>query len=417
MENDDTLKFVLCSGEEFPISPQSSRLNDIRPDIFRKLYLEKQYKVESNVCKESFLQFLKYLTDGKQPTITESNRPDLFILSEEFQIMKNIFYQKRIDYLHSIKLLQDETTDNKSQIEDFISLNLDEYLVNVGDKLLDLPITTLYNILNNQRRNLTQHNLCYNLIKQNYDKNHNLNIFSLLPSLDGKKLSEENLNDSISSQEFRLGFIVKIEYSIILDLKKEIEQHKKELKTVSEQHKKEIKKISEQILELKKSLPNQTQGEPGQIAVLNQQKNGYIWKIPPFSIRFKACLTNHAKSFNFGNFQWGNSIPLNKVIYDSNNAFDVNKHVYKIPVTGKWLFFGQVQNNEAINNGTLHVGILINGITICQNGFNKDIKQFDSLSCSGEAECREGDLIYLHTYHKTEFNSQNTYLQGFYLST
>lgn len=270
MYNNAVLTFILNSGEEYPISQQSSKLNDINPVIFQKLYTEKRYKVESDVSKESFLLFLNYLKDGKEPIITESNRQELFLLSQEFQIMKNIFYQKRIDYLHTIQLLQDKTNENKSQIEEYISINLDEYLSNIGDKLFNLPITSIHNILNNKKRNLTQHNLCYNLIKQNYERNHDIQIFSVLPYLDGKKLSDTNLDDSISSQADRNGFIVKIEFSYILDLKKDFDQYKNEQRVV-------IQQMQQQILELKKSLPDQNQGgEAGQFAVLNQQESGFI---------------------------------------------------------------------------------------------------------------------------------------------
>lgn len=51
MHNNAVLTFILNSGEEYPISQQSSRLNDINPVIFQKLYTEKRYKVESDVSK------------------------------------------------------------------------------------------------------------------------------------------------------------------------------------------------------------------------------------------------------------------------------------------------------------------------------------------------------------------------------
>ena len=49
------------------------------------------------------------------------------------------------------------------------------------------------------------------------------------------------------------GFIVKIEFSYILDLKKEFDQYKNEQRVV-------IQQMQQQILELKKSLPDQNQG-------------------------------------------------------------------------------------------------------------------------------------------------------------
>lgn len=327
-------------------------------------------------------------------------------MSQEFQIMGNIFYQNKINYLNAIKTLLDEKTQNKAATEEFISMNLDEFIANIGIELFNLPIESLYNIFNNTKRQLTRHNNCYEFIKQHYKQNQNMAIFSILPSLDGKLLSDENLNDSISSQSNRCGYIVKIEFSYILELKKEIEQLKE-----NQNH------MQQQISEMKNMLPDPNIGEAGQFAVLNQQKNGYIWKMPPFSIHFKASLNNVSTSYGLPQVKWGKAIPLDKVIEDPNNSFDVNAHAYRIPVAGKWLFFGQLQHNRKIENGFIYCGISKNGSCFCGNGIYKTINQYEVVSCSGEAECQQGDLIYLFVYHETDFIAGRTFIQGFYLSS
>lgn len=66
-------------------------------------------------------------------------------MSQEFQIMGNIFYQNKIIYLNAIKTLLDEKTQNKAATEEFISMNLDEFITNIGIELFNLPIESLYN--------------------------------------------------------------------------------------------------------------------------------------------------------------------------------------------------------------------------------------------------------------------------------
>lgn len=198
-------------------------------------------------------------------------------------------------------------------------------------------------------------------------------------------------------------------HKLISDLRNEFEQYKNEQRVILQQ-------MQQEILDLKNSLPDQRQGEPGQIAVLNQQKNGYTWRMSPFSISFEIGLNQNSTSFKLEGITWGHVIPFDKVVKDSNNAFDANLHAYRIPVAGKWLFIGQLQHNSNINGGFLYVGILKGGRSFYGNGFYKDIKKGELLSTSGEIDCQEGDLIYLLAYHQSEFHSQNTYLQGFYLS-
>lgn len=92
--------------------------------------------------------------------------------------MQNLFNSNRIDYLCTLKELQDPTCQNKSQIIEHISKNLDDYIIDVGEELFNLPIQSLYNIFNHEKRSLTQHNICYDLIKTNYQNSKKKHFYS-----------------------------------------------------------------------------------------------------------------------------------------------------------------------------------------------------------------------------------------------
>lgn len=68
---------------------------------------------------------------------------------------------------------------------------------------------------NHKKRKLTQHDLAYNLIGQHFENSKNFEIFVLLDSLDGSKLSKSNLEESFSLYEFRMNHMPAIEFSYI----------------------------------------------------------------------------------------------------------------------------------------------------------------------------------------------------------
>lgn len=120
-------------------------------------------------------------------------------------------------------------------LEDFISENIDEYLSICGVQLFQIPIQSLINIFSCKKFNFANHNLCYQLIKSYYQETNDNNIFLLLEYLDSNQLSSENLNDAINSKENHLGFMPKINFSLILHTKEEIDQLKESNRYLIEQ--------------------------------------------------------------------------------------------------------------------------------------------------------------------------------------
>lgn len=92
---------------------------------------------------------------------------------------------------------------------------------------MKLPIQSLFNIFNHPERKLTKHNLAYNLIKIEFIRSNDQNIFVLLPSLDSTKISQENLEDSLCSCHLRNGMMPKIEsYCFANQFEKQLQMEK-----------------------------------------------------------------------------------------------------------------------------------------------------------------------------------------------
>lgn len=118
------------------------------------------------------------------------------------------------EYLININGISELESDS-SNFEKQIAINLDQYLINHGDRLMKAPIQSLFNVFNHSQRVLTEHNLAYDLIASHFKKTGDSNIFILLDTLDGTKLSKSNLQDSILKKEERMNHIPKIEFSFL----------------------------------------------------------------------------------------------------------------------------------------------------------------------------------------------------------
>ena len=116
-----------------------------------------------------------------------------YLSKDEFQD----FYKLSI-LLNSIN---DENND-KSTIENFISQNLDYDL----DKNFKYMYKILYNIFNNKNRVLNNHDKAYQfLTSEKSDEK----LFLLIETLDGTKMSESTLRESISKQKEHQNYIPK----------------------------------------------------------------------------------------------------------------------------------------------------------------------------------------------------------------
>lgn len=136
---------------------------------------------------------------------------------------------------------------------------------------------------------------------------------------------------------------------------------------------------------------------------------------PPFSVHFEIGLNNPAIPIKV--FPWGNIVPLNKVISDSNNTFNINEHCFVIPVSGVWMIQGQCQIlNQQVKDSFFHIGIDKNGATITGNGFYHKAQGQEFMTCTWVGDCIQGDKIYLQVYENTQVNSFLASLKGYLMT-
>ena len=105
--NDKSIFNLLFRSKFYPISSEFCYLNDISPMIFKQLLETKQYIVKSDVDFNVFKSFVDYLTTRKVPDITFFNLNQYKLLSEEFDVMKDLIqiYQKQVLSNFNISLL------------------------------------------------------------------------------------------------------------------------------------------------------------------------------------------------------------------------------------------------------------------------------------------------------------------------
>lgn len=222
--NKKEFQFIL-NDKAFSIRMNFKYFHNIPEEITYSLVNDPnhQYHVKVDVDEEIFQNFIYYLADDVIPNINEDNYYSYYELCDEFNVL-DLISQVRSElneYIINIKGLQYCKKSILPTIEEEISNHLDEYLIQQGELLMKSNIQSLYNIFKKGANQLNDHNLAYNLIKNEFEKSHDINICILLQFLDGRMLSEENLNDSISSQKLHYNFMPKIDFSnISMNLKK-----------------------------------------------------------------------------------------------------------------------------------------------------------------------------------------------------
>lgn len=218
---DEKKSFLLYSNNKtFTIPTKFKVLADFPQNIYDTLIFSPQhkYEIKSNVSEEVLRAFINYLKTQHIPEITINNFFEFSELSQEFNQFKEIIqakqaeFDKNLSYFNGLKS-QNQTT--RSFYEDQIAQNLDDYLEKYGKDMLKLPIQTLHNIFNHPNIQLTKHDLAYNLINYEFEETKDPNIFVLLLSLDGTKLSRQNFEDSIKSRDLHLGMMPKIETNFL----------------------------------------------------------------------------------------------------------------------------------------------------------------------------------------------------------
>lgn len=237
----DQIRFLLNSVS-YPVYLNFEALSSINNTISTCLFRDHVYNVQSNISSEVFLSFINYLfqVNTDIPTITPENIEQYYLLNQEFQSNKiaNLIEAQRAnfdEFTVNLSNLRNTRIVDKSRIEQLIAHNLDEYVTEHGEELISSPIESLLRIFYSNDKVLTHHDQTYSLIISEYQRTNNLNILSLLPTLELNKLSPENQLDSIEQKTSRIGMIPEPD---LLSMTRKIEEQKQEINRMKENYNK-----------------------------------------------------------------------------------------------------------------------------------------------------------------------------------
>lgn len=215
-------QFVL-NKKSFPMPFQFRHYNDISQNIISTLVNSPnhQYHVKTKVNEEIFQNFINYLIDDTIPHIDEDNFYYYYELCDEFNTnsasldLISRTKPQLNQYIINIKGLRYCEGNILKSIEDEISRHLDEYLIEQGEMLMNSPIQILFNIFNKENIEFEEHDLAYDLIKKQFERSQDSSTFILLDFIEGSKLTETNLSESISLNRMRYKFMPRIDLSYI----------------------------------------------------------------------------------------------------------------------------------------------------------------------------------------------------------
>ena len=104
--------------------------------------------------------------------------------------------------------------------------------------------------------------------------------------------------------------------------------------------------------------------QPGQAFKLSQDGNSLVPFYPAGAFSSYAYLKPDTPFTTQKGQDWS-IVPLNAVMYDSTNSFDISSHSFSVPFNGLWLFvakaLNQMYNQERQGKRWLYAGINING--------------------------------------------------------
>lgn len=271
MQN-DSFKLILRS-KSFTIPSVFKNLVNISQTISRSLIFNSnhEYQVESNVSDEVFQSFIEYLVNDRLPEIEIETFDEFLQLSEEFQILREFIEEKRGqfgEYLVNLNGLKDTKNVNHSIYTEKVAMKLDDYIENYGDILMKLPIQTLHIVFNHKKRNLTNHNDAYEMINKYFERTNDRNVFILLESLDGSKLSKSNIEESFKKRKSRMNYMPNIKFSYLSDSfekQRKLEEKVTELENV-------IKDFFLKYENEKKLMSQQIEKDKSEILVRNQNE-------------------------------------------------------------------------------------------------------------------------------------------------
>ena len=194
-------------------------------DIRKKLHFNEPYSIKSKVQYENLQLFLNYLDDNNINHLSDmisNNFFDYFLLNSEFGIEINYDEIGKNSIIENIN-----TTSSYGRLvcEDYISKNLDYYFDFNEVQLRQIPITSLYNIFFNNKRQLNDRNQekAYQFIKNIIENgNENRSFCILFNSLDGSKISSESLRESFEKRNERFNCMPNLANSFFDEIDKKI---------------------------------------------------------------------------------------------------------------------------------------------------------------------------------------------------
>lgn len=239
-------------------------LNKIGINITQDLISKGKYYILSKVKPENFQSFYAFLTssDGSIE-IKKENYYDYHHLSEEFNnILSDILSKQEYEELRNDSILQNLITEekkDKSKEEKYVANNLDYFLEHFSEQMSQVPFTSLFNIFNHEDRNLKDQDKAYQFIITNIDKNDELSKKSfciLLGCLEGNKLSQKSIKESLNKRDDHFGFAPKTDDSFISSVNKNINELKSQIAIMMQQQQQIFEKITQNFDQKLNSIEN-----------------------------------------------------------------------------------------------------------------------------------------------------------------
>lgn len=280
------------SQEEHKIKAQFKEIGNISGAIFTSLTRDKRYEIPFDVDSSILETFIQYLNgENKTPEIKIHELTQYIQLAEHFKLdsfQEYLNNKKELwsPYEQVLSQLLNPTSSINYYLCEQISQRLDDYLINIGDKLLTAPIQCLYNIFFNPKRILKNEDVAYRMITDYFSRTKKSEILILIPSLHFENLHEDTIKDSILNKEYHEGMIPEINFKFILNSYAKQDEQEKKITELTENFNKLIdiankqKDQINQLLESNKSLKDQIDAHKKKYKLLrdelNQFKQGQI---------------------------------------------------------------------------------------------------------------------------------------------
>ena len=224
------VKFLFKS-KPFSVSLQRKDYQNLPQPVLLSLLIQQQYEIKSDVKEEIFQSIIEYFVHETVPGIQKDNIDEYDLISKELQLqpISEIIQQKR-DFFNNISKIissiSDKSVTDNSSAEHSISKVLDDVIEYYSDELMNLPIQSLYNIFNSNDCNFTSHERLYDLILNHFENNKDYEICMLLQFIDGNKIPEQKLINSINDESLHFGFKPFFDISSLFKKMHELENEK-----------------------------------------------------------------------------------------------------------------------------------------------------------------------------------------------